>query len=303
MSNPVEKEELVRVAITSCENELTEHVIYSRLAASYASKKPDFAKALNNLAAAEKRHYELWKKFADGKATTKPNDGRIRLIKFLRTILGTTFAVKFLEKGERKTIAKYKSIRHLIPAEDEPAFDAMLQDEVEHEVMFANQLQSAAIKYISFIILGLADAIVEISGIHAGSLGLYKSTEITGLAGIVAGAAASIAMASAAFAQAKQGFQGKPSISAVFTGVSYFVTAVALALPYFLTGDKVVALLSSVVVAVLIVAFIDYYNSVVSGTSFLRDFGELAGIMLGATVALYLFGTVVGSLLGIATPP
>jgi len=69
------------------------------------------------------------------------------------------------------------------------------------------QMQGQYLKYISFVILGLADAIVEISGIHAGSLGIYHSTEITGLAGIVAGAAASIAMASAAYAQAKQGFQ------------------------------------------------------------------------------------------------
>ena len=302
MSNPVQDEELTLVAENSRVNELTEHVIYSRLATSYAEKKPGFAKSLNNLAATEKRHYEFWKKYAHG-AEAKPNTRRIRLIMFLRFFLGTTFAVKFLEGGEKKTIAKYNSLEHLIPAADKPAFDAMLIDEVEHEVMFANQLQSAAIKYISFIILGLADAIVEISGIHAGSLGLYKSTEITGLAGIVAGASASIAMASAAYAQAKQGFQGKPSVSAVFTGISYFVTAVTLAMPYFLTGDKVVALVSSVVVAIVVVAFIDYYNSVVSSTSFLRDFGELAGIMLGATIALYFFGTVVSSLLGITTPP
>ncbi len=302
MSNPVKKEELTSLAVTSCRNELTEHVVYSRLAASYAKKKPDFAESLNNLAATEKRHYEFWKKHAGG-ADPRPSGLRIGLVMVLKMVLGTTFAVKFLEGSEQKTIRKYNSVANLIPAEDKPAFEAMLLDETEHEVMFANQLKSAAIKYISFIILGLADAIVEISGIHAGSLGLYKSTEITGLAGIVAGASASIAMASAAYAQAKQGFEGKPSISAVFTGISYFVTAVVLATPYFLTGDKVVALISSVVVAVLVVAFIDYYNSVVSGTSFLRDFGELAGIMLGATVALYFFGSVVASLLGITTAP
>src|ERR1700730_5113201 len=253
-SNTVEKEELTRLAETSSRNELTEYVIYGRLATSYAKKRPDFAQSLNNLAATERRHYEFWRKYADG-TEPKPNTGRMRLIMLLRFVLGTTFAIKFLEKSERKVIAKYSSVERLIPPEDKPAFDAMLVDEVEHEVMFANQLQSSAIKYISFIILGLADAIVEISGIHAGSLGLYKSTEITGLAGIVAGASASIAMASAAYAQAKQGVQGTPPVSSICTGISYFVTAVTLALPYFLTGDKVVALVSSIVVAILIVAF------------------------------------------------
>ena len=49
-------------------------------------------------------------------------------------------------------------------------FEEMVKDEEEHEQSFANQTQGAWLKDISFIILGLADAIVEISGIHAGSL-------------------------------------------------------------------------------------------------------------------------------------
>ena len=111
----------------------------------------------------------------------------------------------------------------------------MIADEEGHEREFSEQFSEPHIKYISFIVLGLADALVEIAGIHAGSLGIYNSTELAGLAGIVAGAAASIAMASAAYAQAKAGFKGSAAISAVYTGISYFVTAVILATPYFLT--------------------------------------------------------------------
>src|SRR3989442_13860801 len=90
---------------------------------------------------------------------------------------------------------------------------------------------------MSFIVLGLADAVVEISGIHAGSLGIYGKTELAGLAGIIAWLAASIAMASAAYAQAKQGFEGSAKWSAIYTGVSYMITAVLLALPSFLTAN------------------------------------------------------------------
>ena len=158
-----------------------------------------------------------------------------------------------------------------------------------------SRLQGRYLKYISFIILGLADAIVEISGIHAGSLGIYHSTEITGLAGIVAGASASIAMASAAYAQAKQGFQGSATISAIFTGVSYFVSAIILAAPYFFTKSQIIAISTSIVLAIFIIAFITYYNSIVSQGRFLRDFGELAGIMLGASAALFLFGLLIQS--------
>ncbi len=129
--------------------------------------------------------------------------------------------------------------------------------------------------------------------------GIYKSTGLTGLAGIIAETAASLAMASAAFAQAKQGFQGKASLAAAYTGMSYLINAVVLATPYFLTKNVLAAITTSVSFGVVIIAFISWYNSVMSSSHFKRDFTELAGIMLGATFALFLFGTVVRILFGI----
>ncbi|MGI0086018.1 MAG: rubrerythrin family protein, partial [Nitrososphaerales archaeon] len=158
-----------------------------------------------------------------------------------------------------------------------------------------NQIQGSTVKYISFIVLGLADALVEIAGIHAGSLGIYKSTELTGLAGIIAGASASIAMASAAYAQAKQGFKGSASLSAFYTGISYFISAVILATPYFLTKDMETAIAASLFAGVLIIAFVSYYNSIISNASFTRNFAELTGVMFGASLALYILGFVVSS--------
>ena len=188
---------------------------------------------------------------------------------------------------------------HLIPEEDRIFFGEMIVDEEEHEYNFRNKIQSSYVKYISFIILGLADAIVEISGIHAGSLGIYNSTRITGLAGIVAGAAASIAMASAAYAQAKQGFAGSASVSAAFTGVSYFASAVVLATPYFLTEDKINAVAASITFAVIILGVTNYYNSVITEKSFVKDFAEMVGITFGATIALYILGQLIRSIFGI----
>ncbi len=97
-------------------------------------------------------------------------------------------------------------------------------------------------------------------------------------------------MASAAFAQAKQGFQGSARLSAVYTGVSYFITAIILAAPYFLTPNMIYALGTSLSLAVVILALISYYSTVISGKPFLRDFLEILLIMFGVTVALYFFG-------------
>lgn len=247
----------------------------------------------------EQRHYVFWKKYIP-ETSIKPNTLTVYLTILLRILLGTTFASKYLERNESSVIAKYKSVAALIPESDRAEFEAMLQDEVEHEKEFEAKTQRGAVKYISFVILGLADAIVEIAGIHAGSLGIYDSTRLAGLAGVVAGAAASIAMASAAYAQAKQGFEGSATVSAAYTGSSYFAAALILASPYFLTEKMVYALGASLTFAVFLIAFVSFYSSVISDKPFTRDFLQMTGIMLGATVALYILGIIIHALFHIS---
>ncbi len=287
---------LAEVAEKECRDELTDHTVYKRLADS--EKKQESKGVYTKLAETEYKHYSFWKKYT-GDESVSPDGWTVFLVLLIRRIMGATFAARYLEKNEVSTIKRYDEITEMIPHGDRDAFDEMIRDEREHEDTLMNQIQGSYIMYISFIVLGLADALVEIGGIHAGSLGLYNSTELTGLAGVVAGAAASIAMASAAFAQAKQGFQGSATLAAAYTGVSYFVTAVILATPYFLTRSMTVAITGSLVLAVVIITFISYYNSVISASHFRRDFLELTGVMFGATAGLYFFGSVIRRLLGI----
>lgn len=290
--------ELHDIAVEEAKDELTDYEVYRRLA---SRGSPKFRELVARISGMEMKHYDFWSRYCPDEARKiKVSNSVVMLTLILRLFFGASFAIKFLEKKERNTINKYDRVAQLIPLEDKPAFEEMVTDEKEHERNFAQQVEGSYVKYISFIVLGLADALVEIAGIHAGSLGIYNSTLITGLAGIIAGAAASIAMASAAYAQAKQGFQGSAGISAFYTGISYFVSAVILATPYFLTGDKYLALSTSLIFGVLIIAFISYYNSVLSEVSFRRDFLELAGIMFGATAALYLLGEFIRSVLHIA---
>jgi VIT1/CCC1 family predicted Fe2+/Mn2+ transporter len=288
---------LADAAFESAEDEFADYAVYKRLSKSSFEKNREFKRTLARLARMEYNHYRFWIKYCQGK---KVGASRLKvgLIVFLRFLLGVTFAVKYLERGEAKVIKKYKGMSHRIPPRDMRAFNQMIADEEEHEREFYEQFDEPHIKYISFIVLGLADALVEIAGIHAGSLGIYDSTELAGLAGIIAGAAASIAMASAAYAQAKAGFKGSAAMSAVYTGISYFVTAVILATPYFLTKIMLEALSVSLVLAVLLIAFISFYGSVISGAVFRKDFIEVTGIMFGATIALYVLGVAIRHLTG-----
>ncbi len=298
MRNRVSQEGLASAAYESAVDEYDDYMVYKRLSESRFEKNRSFKKTLARLAKMEHNHYVFWIKYCPDREIT-PSRLKVSLIIFLRWILGVTFAVKYLERTETKVIKKYRGLAHWIPSRDKRAFNQMIADEEEHEKEFYEQFDEPHIKYISFIVLGLADALVEIAGIHAGSLGIYDSTELAGLAGIIAGAAASIAMASAAYAQAKTGFKGSAAVSAIYTGISYFVTAVILATPYFLTKVMLEALFTSLAFAVLLIAFISFYGSVISGSVFRKDFIEVTSIMLGATVALYLLGFVIRHLTGI----
>jgi VIT1/CCC1 family predicted Fe2+/Mn2+ transporter len=290
--------ELSKVALAEARDEMTDYTTYRRLALS--EKNEANREMFEKLSAMERQHYELWKKYLPpGESDAGPKNGTVTRVLLLRRVFGASFAIKFLERREKSTVGRYEALKTSVPAEDQAAFQSMIDDEKEHEVAFANVVAGTYVKYISFIVLGLADALVEIAGIHAGSLGIYNSTELTGLAGIVAGAAASLAMASAAYAQAKQGFEGRPGLAAGYTGVSYFVAAVFLALPYFGTRLMLVAIVSSVLVGLCIIAFVTWYNSVIVGSRFLREFSELAGVMLGATFALYVFGSAIRAVFGI----
>jgi VIT1/CCC1 family predicted Fe2+/Mn2+ transporter len=276
--------DLARLAAESAQDEYADGAVYKAL--SRRERNPEFKKALENIASGEQSHYEFWKTYApDAKVSAK----RLRLyvILLLRFTLGLTFTLKFMERHEGKLHERYRKIAEMMDSEE------------GQEDLLIGKIHEDRVKYMSFIVLGLADAVVEISGIHAGSLGIYGKTELAGLAGIIAGMAASIAMGTAAYAQAKQGFQGSAKWSAIYTGVSYMITAVLLAMPYFLTGNMAGALGISLVVGVVLVATMTFYDSVISLRSFKRQFGEISGIILAASLALFIIGTVVGQYLGI----
>lgn len=290
--------ELAEVAIEACKDEYKDYLVYNELSKHKKAGKGKYGEVFSRLAKTEKAHYDFWKRFSADKEPRTSKWGA-RLVIYISLLFGTTFAIKFLEKHESKSIEKYKAVAHLIPVEDRTFFEGMIVEEEQHEHDFRNEIQSSYVIYISFVILGLADAIVEISGIHAGSLGIYDSTRLTGFAGIIAGAAASLAMASAAYAQAKQGFKGSASVSAAFTGISYFASAIVLATPYFLTDNMILAVSSSITFAVIILAVTNYYNAVITEKSFIRDFAEMVGITFGATIVLFLLGQFIRSIFGI----
>ena len=279
-------------------NELSEYYIYGKLAAM--ERKPENRAMLEKLSLQEKSHYEFWKTLAPN-AEIQPRKLGLILFPAMRAILGVTFTAKLLESHEKDAVLRYQKILPHIPPSHRARFQEIIKDEQSHEQSLIGEVKEKRIAYLGFIALGLADAIVEITGVHAGFLGVTGSTLIAGISGIIVGFAAAISMGSASYLQAKQEPDKSAILSGFATGLSYFFSVICLALPYFLIATMIMAFIVSTTVGIILLAGFTFYGSVVNDRPFLREFGESVALMLGTALATYLLGTIVGKVFHVNT--
>lgn len=289
-------DDLAREAAQFVQDEYFDWTVYSAL--SEAEEDAQRKQLLLSLAEKELQHFEFWKTVAgsDGKKT---NGVVLRLLLLMRKVVGLVFTMKFLELHEREVVQKYREWLPRLEAEHRERLSAIVQDEEEHERYFVSQVDEPVLRYIGFIALGLSDAIIEITGVHAGFLGVTGSTLMAGIAGLVVGFAASISMGVAAYLKAKSETRSKPLTSAVVTSISYLLAVIILALPYFLTKDMLTAFVVSVVFAVFLSIAFTFYVSVVNETNFKREVVENTSLLLGTAVATFLFGELLGTIFGV----
>ncbi|GBC70081.1 hypothetical protein HRbin01_01789 [archaeon HR01] len=278
------------------EDEYRDYRSYSELAKM--EKNGGRKTVLEKLAEMEYQHYRFWNQYVD---SYKPKTSTffIRLLVVARIFLGLTFTIKLLERHEMETIKSYREFASSLHGEEKERVENIILEELEHEKTLMAQIDEAVVRHLGFVALGLADAIIEITGVHAGFLGVTSSTIIAGIAGLVVGFAAAISMASAAYLQAKHGGSEKPAESAVVTGGAYLLTVTALAIPYFIIADMLLAFAFSVGLAVITMAVFTVYGAVISEKAFLREFVISITLILGTALATFLFGDFLGTVFGI----
>ena len=285
-----------------CDDEFTDHLVYKKLSA--IEKTESNRQMLLRLSEQEQVHFKFWSNYLDGYHPRVKKYFIFTMLVF-RRLLGLTFTVKLLERHEDKVIQEYKRFAETIPLQERERLNSIIDDEEEHEKFFVSQINESVVKYMSFIVLGLADAIVEITGVHAGFLGVTSSTLIAGIAGLVVGVAAASSMASAAYLQSKQVHPNQeqtrsPIISAITTGIAYISTVIILALPYFFTEGMAYAFGVSVALALAMTAFFTFYSSVILEKKFARELLEGVGLTLGTAFITFMFGSWLGSFFGIS---
>lgn len=279
-----------------CRDEYFDYLIYSELARREGD--PILKSLLERFSEQEERHYRFWRE-RSGECAGEVGLGRLRLFTLMRRLLGLAFTIRLLERHEKSVIEAYKEYLAGLSGREREELERIIRDEEEHEEELLARMDEESLRYLGFVVLGLADAIVEITGVHAGFLGVTAATLIAGIAGLIVGLSASISMAGAAYLQAKSGGVSRPGLSAIVTGASYFVAVVLLALPYFVTHAQITAFIASVAIAVAMVTGFTFYGSVIKGSSFAREYTENLVILFGTAAAAYAFGVFLGEIFGI----
>lgn len=260
--------------------ELSESLFYAWLARrSVAGKNRE---VFEQLATDERRHYEEWKRLTG--ADARPLGWRLFLFKTFTVLFGFTFAIKLMEAGEDDTGDAYRQLAHVVPG-----IEAIAREEDEHERMLMSLLDEERLRYVGSIVLGLNDALVELTGALAGLTLALRNTRLIAMTGAITGIAAALSMAASEYLsiQTESGGQN-PLKGALYTGSAYIATVILLVLPYLLVPNYFAALAFTLAGAVGIIAFFNYYIAVAREEPFRRRFLEMAGLSL--SVAAFSFG-------------
>lgn len=268
---------------TMQQNELTESVIYKKIAAFV--KGDENKQTLLRLAQEEKAHYLIWRKYT--KENMKPQRRKIFWFTLLARIFGFTFAVKLMERGEGNAQEKYDLLTGEVPESI-----AIRQQEEEHEHALLAMLDEERLQYVGSMVLGLNDALVELTGSLAGFAFALQNNRLIALSGLIVGISATFSMASSEFLAARSEGRTDALKSCSYTGIAYLLTVVALIAPYLLFPAAlfIPALICMLIVVVLIIAGFTYYTSVAQDQPFTSRFGEMALISIGVAVISFVVG-------------
>ena len=273
-------------------NELTEYHIYTKVAGFV--KNPENKATLLKIANEEHRHYQIWETFT--KEKVQPIQWKVWWYTFLSVIFGYTFALKLMEGNEGDAAYNYEDIAAEIPQAQKIA-----EDEERHEQKLLAILDEERLQYVGSMVLGLNDALVELTGTLAGLTLALQNTKLIALSGLITGVSATLSMASSEFLSARSEGREDAFKSCVYTGIAYCITVALLVLPYLVFDDEhyLHALGTMLMTVVLIILVFTYYISVAKDLDFKKRFWEMALISLSVAAFSFVIGLLVKEALGI----
>ena len=273
-------------------DEITSAFIYEKLANKI--KNENNKKVLISMSKDEKKHYQKWASIT--KEEIKPDMFKAKKFFFFAKILGLTFAVKFLEKGENSAQVGYESLSEYIPD-----IQNVIDQENAHEGMLINMIDEERLKYAGSMVLGLNDALVELTGSLAGFTFAFANPKMVAFTGLITGISAAFSMASSEYlSQRSEPTPGVNAVkSAVYTGLTYLIAVVLLVLPFFCFNVAYYSLAVTLGIVVLIILAFNYYICIAKDMNFKRHFFEMLIVSLSVTVLSFGVGVIVKNVFGL----
>lgn len=271
--------------------ELDEYYIYRNIAAGLRKDKKNAA-TLNQIAEEELRHYQIWRTYTH--KTKQPRRLRVLWYTLLAKILGFTFAVKLMERGEGIAQEEYALIE-----QDIPESAAIRQQEEEHEHALLSMLDEERLQYVGSMVLGMNDALVELTGSLAGFTFALQSSKLVALSGLIVGISATFSMAASEFLSAKSEGRTDAFKSCCYTGIAYLVTVALLIAPYIVFSNHILALAIMLAIVIAEIAAFSYYISVAKDGKFGARFREMTIISCGVAGLSFLIGMISKSVFGV----
>jgi VIT1/CCC1 family predicted Fe2+/Mn2+ transporter len=273
-------------------NEITEHHIYLKIAE--VTPEPHKREVLTRIATEEYNHYTIWKQYTAKEIA--PNMLRVWFYYFIARLLGMTFAVKLMEGVEQGAQTRDEMLLVAIPE-----MQSMLANEATHERELIALIDEERLKYVGSVVLGLNDALVEFTGTLAGLTFAIQNSQIIAVAGLITGVAASLSMAASEYlSQRSEGTTGtSPKKAALYTGATYIVTVALLILPFLILQSPYLALVFTLIGAVLVIFVFTFYISVAKDLPFWKRFAEMAAISLGIAAISFVIGLLIRVMLNV----
>jgi len=284
-------EETKKTILTAQRNEITEHFIYDKL--SQSIKDPHDRNILKRISNDELKHYDFWKKYTD--EDVKPDKLKIWKYFLISRIFGITFGIKLMERGEEQAQATYEKISKFVPNAK-----SVVKEEDEHEKQLIDLIDEERLRYVGSMVLGLNDALVELTGALAGLTLVLQNTRLIAMTGLITGIAASLSMAASEYLSTKSEESAKnPFKASVYTGSIYVITVLFLIFPYLIFTNFYFCLGFTILNAIIVIFIFTFYVSVAKDLSFRDRFFEMALISLGIAALTFCIGFLVRMFLNV----
>lgn len=279
-------------AIRAQKDEINGYAIYAFMAKRQEKKHPENAKLLAAISADEHKHYDMW-----AALTNKSFEPHVFLLKIRTVLMGFTFVLKGMEKGEELSQKEYASLQQEVPQAA-----AMLLDERRHESEIEGMLDEERLHYVGATVLGLNDALVELTGAITGVTFSLKNTKAVALTGIVTGIAATLSMMASNYLSQSAEEHKDALKSSFYTGAAYLMTVALLVFPYLLFPNEMYLYAFVIMIAevILEIAFFNYYVSVAQGKPFFKHFLLMVSISMGVATVSYGIGLLANLWLGVS---